>query len=243
MKTKATTNKPDLVVDQIKQEIIFGRLRPRERLVEDELCMTFGASRHQIRAAFVELEDNWTGYTPAEQGGSTPVRDCSAEEIEQSFEVCALLQAEAANRIPLPLRAETLRTLEGMYKTYCEAINRVDLEQVVSNTVQFHRVLFDASNNKCLAEIIAQIWARTLAVRCYAIAIPELLERARQEHAKILDALRSGNRRELLRLCVDHSKPALDAYKRLHGGWAAKNRSSPAVFENEPAKLKRRKAK
>jgi DNA-binding GntR family transcriptional regulator len=238
---KARTNQPDVVVDQIKHEIIFGRLRPRERLVEDELCVAFGASRHQIRAAFTELER--IGLVTRRPNKGVVVRDFSAEEIEQSFEVGALLQAEAAKRIPLPLDTDTLRELEDIYKTYCAAIVRLNLEQVVANTMRFHQTVFEASNNKCLSDIIQQIWIKTLAIRCYAIAIPELLERARQEHAQILEALRSGNRRDLLRLCVDHSKPSLEAYKRLHGGWAPQNRSPHALAENEPAELKRRRTR
>ncbi len=241
MGTKAATNKPDVVVDLIKQEIIFGRLRPRERLVEDDLCTTFGASRHQIRAALMELER--IGLVIRRPNKGVIVRDFSVEEVEQSFEVGALLQTEAAKRIPLPLDAETMRKLESIYKTYCAAIGRFDLEQVIANVVQFHRTLYEASNNKCLVDMIEQIWTKTLAVRCYAIAIPELLERARQEEEQILEALRSSNRRDLLRLCADHSKPTLEAYKRLHGSWAPRSRSSHATLESEPADLRRRKAR
>jgi DNA-binding GntR family transcriptional regulator len=238
LKKRARTNQPDLVVDQIKHEIIFGRLRPRERLVEDDLCTKFGASRHQIRAAFAELER--IGLVTRRPNKGVVVRDFSADEIEQSFEVGALLQAEAAQRIPLPLDAETMRGLEDIYKAYCAASSRLDLEQVVTNTMRFHQTVFEASNNKCLSEIIREIWTKTLAVRCYEIAIPELLERERQEHAQILQALRSGNRRDLIRLCADQGKRALEAYKRLHGGWASQSRAAHALAKSEPAELKRR---
>ena len=54
---KATADvQPSGLVLSIKYDIIFGRLRPRERLIEDELALRFGVSRHLIRAAIVELE-------------------------------------------------------------------------------------------------------------------------------------------------------------------------------------------
>jgi DNA-binding GntR family transcriptional regulator len=238
LKKKVRTNQPDLVVDQIKHEIIFGRLRPRERLVEDDLCTKFGASRHQIRAAFAELER--IGLVTRRPNKGVVVRDFSAEEIEQSFEVGALLQAEAAQRISLPPDPVTMRKLEDIYRGYCAACNQMDLEQVVANTMRFHQAVFEASNNKCLSDIIREIWTKTLAVRCYEIAIPELLEREQQEHAQILQALRSGNRRDLVRLCADQGKRALEAYKRLHGGWPSQNRAAHVLGKNEPAELKRR---
>ena len=238
LKKKARSSQPDLVVDQIKHEIIFGRLRPRERLVEDDLCTKFGASRHQIRAAFAELER--IGLVTRRPNKGVVVRDFSAEEIEQAFEVGSLLQAEAAQRIPLPLDAETMRRLEDIFKSYCSASNRLDLERVVANTLRFHQTVFEASTNKCLSDIIREIWTKTLAVRCYEIAIPELLERERQEHAQILQALRSANRRDLVRLCADQGKRALEAYKRLHGGWPSQGRAAHVLAKNEPAELKRR---
>jgi DNA-binding GntR family transcriptional regulator len=210
----------DALVSQLKQEIIFGRLRPRERLVEDELTAKFGASRHQIRGAFAELEK--LGLVIRRPNKGVVVRDYSAEEIEHFFEVGALLQAEAARRIPLPLDGETMKRIEQVHGRFCAAVDRLDFEVVSETTIAFHRVIAEASNNKCLSDVIQQIWTATLAVRCYAMAIPEQMVRIRHEHSQILEALRTGNRRELIRLCVDHSWPALDAYKRLHGGWAAR---------------------
>ena len=231
---------PDVVVDQIKQEIIFGRLRPRERLVEDELSTKFGASRHQIRAAFAELER--LGLVSRRPNKGVIVRDFSVEEVEQLYEMRALLQAEAAKRIPLPINPGTLRELEDIHKSYCAAIDLHDLKQVCKINNQFHHVLFEASNNKCLADMIQRIWTETLGIRCYAIGDPVLLARTRDEHTEMLVALRTGNRRELMRLCVDHIWPALEAYKRAHGGWALKKPAVQAASNPEAVQPKRRKA-
>ena len=34
------------IVNFVKQNIIFGRMRPRERLIEEDLTAQFGVSRH-----------------------------------------------------------------------------------------------------------------------------------------------------------------------------------------------------
>ena len=210
----------DALVRQLKQEIVFGRLRPRERLVEDELRDKFGASRHQIRSAFVELEK--LGLVTRRPNKGVVVRDYSTEEIEHFFEVGALLQAEAARRVPLPLDPATMRRIESLHIRFCAAVDCLDFEVVSETTFEFHRAICEAGNNKCLSDLISQIWTATLAVRCYAMAIPEQMVRIRAEHSQILEALHAGNRRELIRLCVDHSWPALDVYKRLHSGWLAR---------------------
>ena len=44
------------VVGQLEEDIVFGRRRPRERLVEEDLVSQFGAKKHVIRQALVDLE-------------------------------------------------------------------------------------------------------------------------------------------------------------------------------------------
>ena len=39
------------IIKSLEHDIIFGRLHPRERLIEDELMERFSAKRHTIRTA------------------------------------------------------------------------------------------------------------------------------------------------------------------------------------------------
>ena len=57
------------VVRQMKDQIALGRLKPRERLVEDDLCAQFGVSRHLIRSAFMRLGASRPDRSAAKQGG------------------------------------------------------------------------------------------------------------------------------------------------------------------------------
>jgi DNA-binding GntR family transcriptional regulator len=47
------------VAKVLGEDIIFGRLAPGTRLVEDHLIARFGATRHYIRQALYELERTW----------------------------------------------------------------------------------------------------------------------------------------------------------------------------------------
>lgn len=231
--SKGQSSLQDLVVNEIKQSIIFGRLRPRERLIEDELIAKYGASRHQIRGAFVELEKMGVVTRRANKGAI--VRDFTVEEVEQLYEMRGLLQSEAAKRIPLPLCPEILARLEEIHRNYCAAIEQNNLQRVCTINNEFHRLVNSASNNKPLEDMIQKLWTETLAIRCYAIGDPVLLARSRAEHEEILNALRTGNRRELLRLSVDHIWPAFEAYKRAHGGWTPATVKSLPEFDYQVA--------
>lgn len=219
------------LVDKIKQDIIFGRLRPRERLIEEDLSARFGASRHLVRSAFVELEN--MGLVTRRRNRGVIVRDFSPEEVEQIYDLRALLQREAARRIPLPAAPELVKELEAIHADYCREVDRHNLKAVCTLNNTFHRTMFEASNNPFLADMIQRVWTETLGIRCYAIGDPELLQRSRREHGEMIDALRDGDRERLVALVVDHIWPALEAYKRAHGGWS----QSPAAAEREPAHI------
>ena len=219
------------LVDKIKQDIIFGRLRPRERMIEDDLSTRFGASRHLVRSAFAELQQ--MGLVTRRPNKGVIVRDFSPREVDEIYEVRAVLQREAASRIPMPADAALIRDLEAIHVEYCAEVERHNLKRVCELNNAFHRRIFEGSNNRCLADLIQRIWTETLGIRCYAIGDPELLRRSREEHGAMLDALKRGDRDTLVRLCVEHIWPALEAYKRAHGGWPV----DPSAGEHETPRL------
>jgi DNA-binding GntR family transcriptional regulator len=222
-RVRATAGDGELaeIVARIKHLIIFGRLKPRERLIEDELCARFQASRHVVRAAFVTLEH--LGLVTRRPNKGAIVRDFSVEEVEEIYEMRAMLQAEAARRIQLPLAAPILEQLAAIHAAHGAAIARQDLGAVCTLNNDFHRAIFAACGNRYLASTIERLWTESLAIRCYAIGDPVLLARSQREHARILAALRKSDRETLVREVVDHIWPALHAYKRAHGGWDARD--------------------
>lgn len=205
------------MVAAIKLDIIFGRLRPRERLVEDEISTRFNASRHLTRSAFVELER--LGLVTRRPNKGAIVRDFSVREVEEIYDMRAFLQAEAVRRIPLPAAPMLLDTLEAVHARYRKAIDQRNLQNVCTLNNEFHRTIFGACDNRYLADMIERMWTETLAIRCYAIGDPLLLQRSEREHTEMIQALRQGDRAALVRLTVEHIYPALEAYKRAHGGW------------------------
>ena len=216
--TQPIFDKPDTdIVETIREAIIFGRLRPRERLVEEELSEQFDVSRHVIRSAIVTLEQ--MGLVTRRPNRGAIVRDFSVQEVEELYEMRAILQAEAARRIPLPAPSSLLEELERIHADYSACVDKLDLKQTAALNNVFHETIFAACNNRYLAEAIDNFWARTTAIRCYAIGDPKMLQHSRNEHRAIIDALARADREALVKLCVNHIYPALEAYKRAHGGW------------------------
>jgi len=97
------------VIERLEEDIVFGRRRPRERLVEEDLVAQFGAKKHVIRQALAELER--MGLVERKRNKGAIVRDYTPEEVRQIFAVRELLEAEAARQIPLPAPQDVIGAL------------------------------------------------------------------------------------------------------------------------------------
>jgi DNA-binding GntR family transcriptional regulator len=216
----------ETILKEIRFDIIFGRLRPRERLLENELSQRFGVGRYLVRSVLTELQR--LGLVELRQNRGAVVKDPATSDVDHLYDLRTVLQREAASRIPVPASDELLERLEAANARYFASLAKGELDRVVAANEQFHQVLFGACGNPYLAEMIEQLWQKTAAIHCYAIGSPNLSGRSHQEHVGMIDALRKGDRATLIKLCVDHMMPALEAYKAAHGGWSARDGSGYA---------------
>jgi DNA-binding GntR family transcriptional regulator len=198
------------IVTALEEDIIFGRLLPRERLPEDRLIERFHAKRHVVRQALAELER--MGVVMRDRNRGAAVRDFSLQDVEEIYELRALLQARAARLIPLPGAPELVAALRRIHALHGQAVERRDLRAVYRLNNDFHNTLFGACGNRHLAEAIAHYAWLAHAIRSYRIADPVLLAQAREEHAAMIEALSAGDRERLARLCVEHIRPSKEAY-------------------------------
>lgn len=198
------------VVRDLEEDIIFARILPRERLVEDTLMARFGAKRHVVRRALTELER--MGIVRRTPNKGAAVRDFSIDEVEQIYEMRALLHERAARRMALPANADLVATLSSIHERHVAAAKAGQLRSVYHLNNAFHDTLFGACGNPYLAETITHYAWLAHAIRSYRMGDPALLAQAQAEHAAMIDALRAGDREALVRLCVAHIQPAKTTY-------------------------------
>jgi DNA-binding GntR family transcriptional regulator len=206
---RADVRVPD-VVSALEFDILFGRLKPRERLIEDVLMDRFGAKRHVVRRALDELVR--LGVVVRAPGRGAAVRDFSAQEVEEVYELRELLQGHAVRRMPMPVSPEHIKKLRQIQKQHDRAVAAADLRLVDKVNDEFHRVFFSVCGSKLLCEAIGHYMQLTRAMRVYPIADPHALTKLRDEHWAMIRALEIGDRAELTRLCSQHLQPSKAAY-------------------------------
>lgn len=215
----ATVESLTLVVEQLEEDIVFGRLRPRERLVEEELVERFGVKRHIIRQGLVELER--VGVVVRLRGKGARVCEFTPEEVEQLYAVRELLEARAAGLIPLPADKELVKELTAIHRAHGKAVDVGDLKTIYRANIRFHQVLYAACGNPYLSEAINLFAMKANVIRFYVGRDPRMFAGSREQHAQMIETLKNGQRDELVELCVQHLRPSpkayIEAYRTLFG--------------------------
>jgi DNA-binding GntR family transcriptional regulator len=214
LETSAYCGKEAHVVRALEEDIIFGRLAPGTRLIEDALLARFAVSRHTIRQALYQLER--LGVVARERNRGAMVPLLSPGEVRQIYEVRELLQRQAALKIPLPSPASLLDRLERIHDEHSRHVEAGYLRGVHECNDRFHLTLFSACGNDYLVSSIEHYMRLTLPVRAKTLANRGMLDVSREHHRMMIEMMAKNDNWVLAQLCVDHLQPSkLDYLSRV----------------------------
>ncbi len=202
------------IVQAIKEEIIFGKLRPRERLVEEEICSRMGVSRHSLRSAIISLES--MGLIVRRQNKGAIVRDFSLNELNEIYQARSLIQIEAIKNIKLPVESVVLNKLKKIHQDFIESSDAGDLGKVCALNNDFHFAIFNECKNSYLLLLLERIWTETLGVRCYSIGDTKCRDQTILDHEDILNALEQGDREKLQEIVESSIWLSLEHYSSIN---------------------------
>lgn len=200
------------VVASLEEDVIFGRLPPGARLIEDSLMARYGASRHFIRQALVEVERR--GIVRRERNVGATVRSYSAEAVRQIYDVRELLTRQVALMIDLPAPSELLADLRLLQDRYRHLAGAGDLRGTHDANDAFHLSLFGACGNPYLVRTLQDYMGLTLPMRARNLADQDGLRLSLSQHEMMIELLGGRDRWALAQLCVEHMQGSKADYLR-----------------------------
>ncbi len=203
-----------LITRKLEEDIVLGRRHPRERLVEQDLCLHFNTHRGDVRLALFELEKK--GIVQRIPNRGAIVRDLTPREVTEIYGVREELEVMAVRILPFPVPQADIEQLEALQHEHSKAVDAGDLLAVYYSNVHFHRALFGLCGNSCLIETIEYLAQKVSGIRSYAHANPATLNDTRRDHVEMIEALRRSRRDDLITLTRRHLKPAAQAYIRAY---------------------------
>jgi DNA-binding GntR family transcriptional regulator len=147
---------PSVRVEQhIRQAIFSGALKPRERVIEEDLAKQLQCSRGPVREALLRLERDGLIVTVPRRG--TFIRDISPDSIEVIFSMRAKLEGLCVRYLRQDLTGESETALQQALSRMKAAASKGDEERFLQADMELHRTIWRLSRREPLSRTLTTI--------------------------------------------------------------------------------------
>jgi DNA-binding GntR family transcriptional regulator len=201
----------EMVITQIRELIVSGRLVLGEQLSESVLAEQLGVSRTPVREAFLRLETERLVEVRPQRGtfvfqyNLAELRDIC--ELREVLETGALRIALSRNRIEVIARLE-------QETGAAEVARVVDPGPYQAFDNSFHDALVKASANEELIEAYKRISGRVRAIRYRLTRSRRQIAGSQRGHREIVKALKEGRDADAVRRLGKHVYNAYEMFRR-----------------------------
>jgi DNA-binding GntR family transcriptional regulator len=204
------------ITEYLANEIIEGKVKNGQQLVENELQRKFGISRGPIREAFRVLEEN--GFLTSVPRKGTFVREISQKDIEDNFAVRSHLESFAASLAAPFMRDRDIEGMELALSGMKESAGNNDFKSHLKHHGDFHTIFINASKNDVLIKILENLRRQATWFRfSYVHLTEEPFEYALSVHREILDLFKKRDAPGVESLVRKHVLVALEDFIHLLG--------------------------
>jgi DNA-binding GntR family transcriptional regulator len=138
-------------LQEIREAIRKGKLKPGDRLVETQLAEEMHISRFPIREALRYLEKEGLVETKPFKG--TYVTQLTERDMEELYSLRSAIEAFAIRILIKHIDAEKIKKLESIFQSMQQASKTEDLDKLISEDFRFHQTICELSDHRKLLEV------------------------------------------------------------------------------------------
>ena len=199
----------EIVYEELKMQILTGKIEPGTRMMEIELAEEMGVSRTPIREAIRKLEKE--GLVTIEPRKGAYASDISTEDMVEILEVRQHMEGLAAELAAGRVQEVQLDLLRETEACYNKAVESGDTAEMIRYDSQFHKLIVEASNNKTLFQLIEPLQEKALRFRYLYYSDLSRAMNMPHEHDEIIDAIAAGQKDDARQAASMHIKRLKDA--------------------------------
>lgn len=178
-----------IIFDKIREEIINGRFKPGEKLVEIKLADELGVSRTPVREALKQLElDGLVDNIP---NRGVIVKGISAGDITDILAIRLSIERLVGKWACERITEEEVKNLCEIYDLMEFYTMKKDSDKIFELNTKFHEILYSSAKSRYLESILNDFQLFIKSARSRSLKEPGRLEIALSEHKKILDSIKS----------------------------------------------------
>ena len=141
------------LLGKLQKDILTGKLKPGDKLTEQELCKAYGVSRTPVREALRQLEADGLVENILNRGAF--VVGMSEQDYEDMFELRKAYEGQAVKWAIERITEEEMDRLEETFEFMEFYTLRNDIDKMLTINSGFHQVIYEASHNRMLKKLLS----------------------------------------------------------------------------------------
>jgi DNA-binding GntR family transcriptional regulator len=141
----------DKALQQIRDAIRSGKLKPGDRLVETQLAEEMHISRFPIREALRYLEKEGLVHTEAFKGAY--VAQLTEKDMEELYSLRSAIEELAVRILIKTIDDSKINKLESIVASMNEASEAQDMDKMITEDLRFHQTICELSGHRRLLDV------------------------------------------------------------------------------------------
>lgn len=192
----------DVVFNTLRRAILRGELKPGERLMEIQLANKLGVSRTPIREAIRKLELEGLVLMIPRRGAE--VAEITEKNLRDVLEVRCALEELAVQLACDRMDEEGLVRLKAAAEKFREVLDSDDITQIAQADVLFHDVIYTATDNKRLIQLLNNLREQMYRYRIEYLKKKECYPQLIEEHQAVIDAIAAKDKKKATEITGRH---------------------------------------
>lgn len=198
----------DVVFNTLRRAILRGELKPGERLMEIQLANKLGVSRTPIREAIRKLELEGLVLMIPRKGAE--VAEITEKNLRDVLEVRCALEELAVQLACDRIDEEGLKELRAAADTFRKVLDSDDITQIAQADVDFHDVIFKATDNQRLIQLLNNLREQMYRYRIEYLKKKECYPQILHEHQEIIESIAGRDKDRATNVTGIHIKNQVD---------------------------------
>lgn len=199
------------VFDKIRSDILNGKYKRGEELVESSIGKELGISRTPVREAIRQLE--LEGLVQLVPNKGAFVTGISEKDVRDIYLIRARLEGLAARMAAKNITPELLEAMEETVVLSEYHAKKEHYEQVCEMDSKFHKLLYKASGSRILEHTLTDFHQYVQRVRMASIMQKRRMEKSNDEHGAILTAIREHDEEKAELVATRHISNTVENLK------------------------------
>lgn len=200
-------SKPQLMVERVlsylRDLIIYGKLKPGDRLIELQLMKKLGTSRSPIREALRTLESEGLVNIHTRKGAF--IAQICEKDLLDLFELRQLIEPYAAKVAAKRVTPELSKKFNKIADQIIKQERKQDLKGLLESAIALHDLILEATGNERLIQVYKILKPSSWRYQNFFAPISKV-QGSSKEHLQIVSAILTGNGTKAENLVRKHLK-------------------------------------